>query len=426
MVFIKKQTKKIVALLLIAVMLFSITACTQANAIALEIDGVEIGSGLYLHYVFNARQEWQTKIREESPEIKEDDIFKAELDGKKFDDWTTDRAVEMSVRYAAIEIEFDRLELELTEEALANIKSNVSYSWGENQRLFVHNGVREPSLELFYANYEKHNILFEKYFGKDGIEEVKDKELRKYFNENFVDIDFIMFSATEYDQEGNPITLEEEEQEKKLKDFNKKADKYVKRINTTKDTFTKVNDEYNAELKAEEEAAKKAAEEAAKAAEEESGIPAMDGEIDPETGEPIIEPTDPADPAEEEAEQEPPSNRMVIFTGDVEEDGEEEEEETGDAELMKAIADDKNLGKAFKVDLGTEIYVFYKYDVTKKKSNFTDKREEALLKYKTEDFSDKIKSWQEKQDVKRNDFEIGRLKASKLEDSVQALIAKES
>lgn len=102
--------------------------------------------------------------------------------------------------------------LHMYEDTLKNTASNHLLPLGINDEHY-HSMLKKQSLNFYIAYYGL--------YGKGGVEEVKEEELRKYFNENYLSYKTIDLSLTLTDEEKKAAALTEEES-KGLSDKEKK------------------------------------------------------------------------------------------------------------------------------------------------------------------------------------------------------------
>ncbi|MCL2014002.1 MAG: hypothetical protein FWG69_03330 [Oscillospiraceae bacterium] len=434
------------ALLVAVFVTLSATACFMQQGWAMRIGDLEINSGLYLFMVMSAKAEWQQDVMEENADAGKDfDMYKAKLENKGYIEWTTDRAKELCREWAATETKFDELGLSFTEDEMKSHKLDASNSWnyynrnglseqpmeGMNLRFFETNGIGSQSYEKYYLNAQKRAAIFDKHYEKDGLEEVTEKELKAYFHESYIDLDYIQFPKNDPNT-GGLISDED------LTKINKKIDRYIRRINSKNEKFEDIKTEYDEEKAAEAAAAKAAEEEAAAAMEEtppdaasadeeNTGGTGNDGTADDgydHAGD--TDNTEDIGDNEENGEDEedgetlvidpdapqPQNNRRIVFKDNLEFSYSEDS--------AAKIIDEKNMNKAFRLEDGENIYLMFKYDIKSEKTNYTNHRDDALAMMKDEEFNQKIETWakemEEKTGIKENSHELGRLTANKLQE----------
>ncbi len=250
-----KVIKKIAALLLVMAMILTVTGCLhKKDEIAVTIGDVEFTSAYYMCALIKARTEAQTKVMEnlteEEQETQKFDVYSKKIDGKKYEDWIKDRAIEILKENAAYKLLCKENKVELTKEELTNVEANAYAAWyGDSSNPYTlpeylyfdpdgdagteDNGVSYKT----YLSYRKDLAYKEKYFdalyAKEGKKAISDEDVKKTIYENFVIADVL---DTTYE------TGATDEQKKELKT---KLEAYAKDLQEGKKTFEQVYAEYN-------------------------------------------------------------------------------------------------------------------------------------------------------------------------------------
>ena len=176
-----KKVIRFVSLALSAMMMFALTACAGANAKwVVTVDGVQIPTGLYLYYQFNAYQQAASKITDTKT-----DVLKQKIEDQDAKVWIYNKTIEQCKRKVAIEREFEKLGLALTAEDQASIDQSTEYALSLYGTVYEKNGVGKETLKNAITVEQKNTAIFDKYYGKGGLEEVKEETLKDYFVNNY-------------------------------------------------------------------------------------------------------------------------------------------------------------------------------------------------------------------------------------------------
>ncbi len=176
-----KKVLRIVSLALTAVMMFALTACAGANATSVvDVDGEQIPTGLYLYYQFNSYQEAAAQVTDT-----ETDVLKQKIEDQDASVWIYSKTIEKCKRKIAVEREFDKLGLTLTEAQLAYIDSGTDYILSMYGTVYENNGIGKDTVKNAFTVDVKANAIFDKYYGAGGLEEVPDATLKDYFVKNY-------------------------------------------------------------------------------------------------------------------------------------------------------------------------------------------------------------------------------------------------
>lgn len=176
-----KKVLRIVSLALAAVMMFALTACAGANAAwVVDVDGEQIPTGLYLYYQFNSYQEAAAQVTDT-----ETDVLKQRIEDQDASVWIYSKTIEKCKRQIAVEREFDKLGLALTEDQQAYIDNNTDYILSIYGTVFENNGIGKETVKNALTVDIKASAIFAKYYGAGGLEEVADATLKDYFVKNY-------------------------------------------------------------------------------------------------------------------------------------------------------------------------------------------------------------------------------------------------
>ncbi len=209
--------KKIAAILLVFVMLFTFAACHPKDEVALTVDDVKITSALYMYALITADGEARSKVDETKEDTEtEVDYYKEKIDDKKFETWVKDRAIELCKDLAANEIKFKEAKLSLTEEQEAEVAQYVDYYWSYYgyQALYETNGVSKETFSRAFKSSYYLNEYFLSIYGEKGTNPVSKDEVTKTMDENFVTANVLSVSLAELKTDA-----EKADAEKKFNDY---------------------------------------------------------------------------------------------------------------------------------------------------------------------------------------------------------------
>ncbi len=232
-----KKLKKFAAALTSLSLAATMGACTPTigagTANAVEIDGYNVRAGVFIFYTLSAYYEAQQLIYEAngstaaptSEEVKESVIDN--IDAEK---WIQDKATEYCSNFVAVEKEFAKIGAEISQEDMDTVEENVeTYSALE---LYVENGIGEQSVRDILMSEYKRQEIFEYYYGFEGEKGMSEEELQNYFDDNFARVKYVKMSLLDSDGE----KLEESD----IRDIEKLAEDYAKRVNSESDIMDKL------------------------------------------------------------------------------------------------------------------------------------------------------------------------------------------
>jgi len=212
-----KKITKILAVILVAVMVFSFTACSNW---VVKGGGEKVPKGIYALRMISAFYMAEIELDlEESLTSKE--LLEKEIDGVSVEEWIKDFTLNAVKEYIAIEHEFKRLELTLSENSIAYAKSLAATQWKAYQFTYAKNGISLETLENANINSRKESVLFWSLYGEGGEKEVTDAQIESFFEENYFTINEILLPKKDEDGKVYDDT--------KLQELRDKAEDYLER-----------------------------------------------------------------------------------------------------------------------------------------------------------------------------------------------------
>ncbi len=253
-----KYFKSIIAIILAAIMIFSLTACHKKNEVVMTIGDTEIQSGLYLSMQYTAYSEFMDDVNKslgDNPDIGSYADYKNYIhpdDGKSMTDWVNERTKQLCMQYAALQKLSADNGIALTVDDESYVDNYAKYYWENNlQMLYESNGVSYDSYKKSIAFNYKLSKLFNFYYDTadeslpgSGSKAVSEDEIKGQINKNYILADSLSttVSAT-YDENGNATEITEDQKN----EAKSKLDAYAQRINSGKATFETIKTEYEAE-----------------------------------------------------------------------------------------------------------------------------------------------------------------------------------
>lgn len=268
----KKVSRSIAAILIIAVLAVCCCGCHEKDETAYTINGHTFTSAMYSCMLYvsasSARDAISTFVSEndgDTSDIKYSD-YKFDEEGNvsatgtvSYSEFVKKQAVQELTRYAVILTELEKAGLSPDEDTIESAKAMASYYWYvgcdySTYQYYAAYGVDPtsyftPYSEFFepngvaYSTYEQY-MVYEQYYmyyfthiyGEGGEKEVQQDELNSYLNEHYAIADSLSLSKND----DNGDTLSDE----KLTELKSKADGYAERINAG-EAFETVYNEYN-------------------------------------------------------------------------------------------------------------------------------------------------------------------------------------
>ena len=206
-----KNFTKFTAVILVCIIALSTAACSLTPQWSYKTDDKELAIGVYIYALYSAYQQAESFAQEtegydsEAGTYNGDESFlKVEItddDGvtATADQWITTEADKTVRTLLAVEQEFKRLGATVDEATMQNYEASAKEYWdygpyysmyGEQYLspyadIFEPLGVSYESFEYFYTASAKQQAVFDALYAVDGEKAVSDKELTKYFEDNY-------------------------------------------------------------------------------------------------------------------------------------------------------------------------------------------------------------------------------------------------
>ena len=189
-----KNLKRVLAMLLVAVLLFSFAGCHKKDEIAVTVGDVKFTSAYYMCALMSADGEAKTKVDEklaekedsDSTSTEEVDYYSQKIDGKKYEEWVEERATEitLSASYKDSLLQSQKLKkLELS-------SATKLQAYTKDQKMITEKLSVTLSKDLrYYANIDDKTIVsseqitkeyISKYLIPHGVEYTYDETSRRY------------------------------------------------------------------------------------------------------------------------------------------------------------------------------------------------------------------------------------------------------
>ncbi len=188
--------KKVISLVLVAVMAFSLTSCTASKV---KVNGTKIDNEIYAY--FEARAE-----KNEDGEVNEEAILK-----------------DIS-RYVAINSEFTNRGLVLDSSVKSEVSAHVNDLWHLYSSFYEENDVSKQTVYKIELSNAYENALLADYYGEDGDKPVTEEEIKKYFGENYAAIRFVTGYLFNVDDNGATVAMTDAEKTKLTNSFKSVAE----------------------------------------------------------------------------------------------------------------------------------------------------------------------------------------------------------
>ena len=190
---------RIIPILLILSIILSFCSCSK-NA-PVTVNGTKIGKGIYTYFLDCAENE--------NPNMSESEI--------------KDAAYDLIAHYVAVNSEFNSRQLTLSVAEKNKVSEDVNVYWQYFSKYYESIGVSKQDYYQIKLNESYRERLMEYYYSADGDAPVSEKELKEYFNKNFVAFRAVTGFLTTVDDDNNTISLPKAERKKITETFNQMA-----------------------------------------------------------------------------------------------------------------------------------------------------------------------------------------------------------
>lgn len=183
--------KKVISLILVAVMILSLTSCTVSKA---KVNGTKIDNEIYAY--FEARAE------------------------KDEDDEATEEAILNEIsRYVAINSEFSNRGLVLDSGVKAEVSARVNDLWHLYGSYYEENGISKQTIYKIELSAAYEDALLADYYSENGDKPVTEDEIKKYFEDNYAAIRFVTGYLFNVGDDGSTIAMSTAEKDKVTNSF---------------------------------------------------------------------------------------------------------------------------------------------------------------------------------------------------------------
>ena len=422
-----KIFKKAVALLLCVAFIFTLAACHGKDEVAISSGDYKITSAMYSYYLVIADGEAKKKV-DESADTKAEGFsyYKQTIDGKKFEDYVKDLALEKCLYHITLQKLADETGVKLDDEATKGYKSTAEYYWNYGySTVMLENGVAFSTYEKIMLNDALYALLFEDKYGEKGKEAISDKDIAAALSDNYAGVYMLSIDYSD-DEKADTAKLKEE-----LK-------KYQERLDKGED-FAKVKADFDAAQKAKEEAEKNNSSSTGSSSKTDStSSTGSSSKTDSTSSAESSSKTDSTSSTESSSKNDSSSDKSSSTTTSSEEKEEEPKPEdanisvltsyedtySGAATYFEKFANVKKLeqGKTEIIDDGENkvMYLVMKKDVTKDKYYLDELTDEIRYLLKGDTFDKFLEDYSSKLEYTVNDFAIGQFKVKKIYDGTKA------
>ena len=187
--------KKFAAITLVLLTLLSLAACHPKDEVAVTIGDYKFTSGYYMCALVFADIEAQQEASNlaMSGEAKGIDItkenyrFDVKIDGKKYETWVKDKAIDTLKTVAAYKTLCAKNKVKISKADQAGAEAIAQQEWAQYYaETLSNNGVSEKTYIQFRVDDYYSELYFGHLYEKGGVKEISEEEIKKHLNENYV------------------------------------------------------------------------------------------------------------------------------------------------------------------------------------------------------------------------------------------------
>lgn len=192
--------KRIITVLLAIAIALSLVACGDTSWIV-KVDGETVNSGLYIYYQSQGYSAAGYELMAEDQNYYyymayglsyiDDTIGE---DGETVRDYMNEYALNMCKQYVVVERLFDQLGLELTEDELSLVDTQVRNLWNNSEDAFVEAGISKDTVEKAIISDLKEEKVFNAYYEVGGLNGTTEEDIQGYLEDNYARIKYITFN----------------------------------------------------------------------------------------------------------------------------------------------------------------------------------------------------------------------------------------
>lgn len=235
-----KSLKKLLCVALSAMMILCLVACSTPK-VALTVDGKAYSTGEYLAYLMDTFQQMYYGGEQPLYAIAQQGMdvwaYTEEYEGKTLDlaAYMKEATIDNIVKQKAIENMMAKENVKADEDLVKNVQTQMLDVVDED-KLLSYGFNKESYTKMCMAVYCNYMSLFLARYDKDGTSPVPEKDIRQYFEDNYLSIKMISEEMMADEKE-----MSKDEQAKVKKELQKYLDMY----NSGKKTFNEVIAQYN-------------------------------------------------------------------------------------------------------------------------------------------------------------------------------------
>lgn len=216
--------KKITACAAAAAMAVSFASCSDTSWVY-KTGNSALSSGVYISMMAYSYMDAVSQLSADSSNTAKT-VWDQKIGDKDAETYIKDSAKDAAAEYLAISDKFKEFKLELSDDDKKSADTAVDSMWNYFQSYvdLAESGCSKESFKENYLSSARQMKIFDHYYGKGGIEEVKDAELKKYYYKNYRAAKLLALSLT--DESGSQLSdADVKKLKKQAKNYQSRVDK---------------------------------------------------------------------------------------------------------------------------------------------------------------------------------------------------------
>ncbi len=198
------MNKKLISILLASSMLVTLSACStgEDTAYIAQVGEEQIPAGVYSYGLINSYSAAAGMVIDPNK-----DMFDQTIDGIATEDWIVNETLDSMKAFIAVNEEFERLGLELTEEEIELAAVQANAEWETYGSIYEENGISKETIVLLSENNAKSQHVYEAYYSEDGEKQASEEEIKAYYDENYARVNQLLIEKQTTLDSGETVPL---------------------------------------------------------------------------------------------------------------------------------------------------------------------------------------------------------------------------
>lgn len=228
-----KKIKRVAAIIMVAALTMSMTACSQDPEWVYKTDDYTMTAGHYLAYLYDSMNEALST----SGVGNVDAVFDTDIEGVKGDEWISNEAQKTAKQEMGARIEFSEQGLSLSDDDNAAIDSQLASEYTDYEDYMKDFGISKDSYRAYLEGKKINELLKDHYYGENGTEKTTDDQIKQYIADHGASYKYVSIPKTD-SSTGDPYKGDQ------LDSLKSTVEGYLNEINNDGKSIDDINKEY--------------------------------------------------------------------------------------------------------------------------------------------------------------------------------------